>query len=102
VRVSDNRGTLHMDCCFRSLAPGASFVLVAAVSTSGPEVDSTLATLNAAREIQNTAVVHPTRMPKLSQHEMATHLLKMCTVRLRRHLMQHSAQHIYPFQAFIL
>jgi hypothetical protein len=80
-----------MDCCFRSLAPGASFVLVAAVSTSGPEVDSTLATLNAAREIQNTAVVHPTRMPKLSQHEMATHLLKMCTVRLRRHLMQHSA-----------
>ena len=80
-----------------SLAPGASFVLVAAVSASATEAESTLATLQAAKDIENTVapVAKTEKLSKITQQELTTQALKLTTGRLRRHLMQYSAQQPY-------
>jgi hypothetical protein len=84
----------HMTICIRgSLVPGASFLLVAAVSASATSAAFTLATLQAAKEIDNTgkSFAKTGKLSKLSHHDLTTHALKLTTGRLQRHLMQHSA-----------
>lgn len=111
ARLSAEPDTVSIGCaeasyecvCARcSLAPGASFVLVAAVSASAAEAESTLATLQAAKDIENTVapVVKTEKLSKMTQQELTTQALKLTTGRLRRHLMQYSAHQcsdlVYP------
>ena len=83
-----------------SLVPGASFVLVAAVSASAAAAASTLETLTAAKGIEN--IRKTKKMTKLSHYEIATHALKMTTGRLQSHLVQNSTQQTCPFSTNFL
>ena len=77
----------HTTICARcSLVPGASFLLVAAVSASATSAVSTVATLQAAKEIDNAgkSFAKTGKLTKITTR-IATQALKLTTGRLMRH-----------------
>ena len=83
LACADSKVTYHLR---DSLGPGSSFLLLAAVDEQASAAEYTLATLKAVSE---TGMVEGAN-PKMKQKDQTSHLLKMCTIRIRRHLMQHS------------